>query len=258
MRKSINLMVEKIKTILQDNFMSLYIYGSIVYKDYRHGWSDIDFICFTNKPIKDSTAEQLLMLRQEMLKIYPRNEYFRKFEGIFTSLNGYLNNKQEKIVYWGTSGQRIKDSHALDAFAKYELKHNSILISGNHLEDKFIEPSFDELKTEIYKHYKSIREYAVVTDESLYSCGWLLDISRCIFTLKYKKVISKTKAGEWALKNDICPFKTDLKKTIKIRKKPLRYKEKEETKKWLCGLGNKVQEYANVLQQFLTDDFIIQ
>jgi len=248
-------MVEKIRFILQDNFMSLYIYGSIVSKDYRHGWSDIDFICFTNKPIKESTAKKLLMLRQNMLKIYPKNKYFRKFEGIFTSLNNYLANKQEKIVYWGTSGQRIKDGPILDVFAKYELKNNSVLISGRNIADKFEEPSFNELKIAINKHYNSIREHAVVTDETLYSCGWLLDISRCIFTLKHKKVISKTKAGKWALKNDICPFKFDLKKTLKIRKNPLRYKEKEEIKKWLSSLGDKVQGYANVLQHFITVDF---
>ena len=123
MKKTINLMVEKIKSILQDNFMSFYLYGSVVSKDYRHGWSDIDFICFTNKPIEEPVAEQLLMLRQEMLKVYPKNKYFRKFEGVFISLDAYLSNKQEKIVYWGTSGQKIKDGHNMDVFAKYELKH---------------------------------------------------------------------------------------------------------------------------------------
>ena len=253
MKKTINLLLEKIKSILQDNFMSYYLYGSIVNKDYRHGWSDIDFICFTNRPIDESVAEQLLMLRQKMLEIYPKNKYFRKFEGIFISLQAYLNNEKEKIVYWGTSGQKIKDGHNIDVFAKYELKHSSVLISGRNIGNEFVEPTFDELKNAIYKHYNSIREHAVTTDESLYSCGWLLDISRCLYTLKYKKVISKTKAGEWAIKNNVCPVKKDLKKTIKVRKNPLKYKGKKEIKNWLCNLGQKVQDYASVLEQYLTN-----
>lgn len=244
-------MVETIKSILQDNFMSLYVYGSVVYNDYRHGWSDIDFVCFTHKPIEEDAKQQLLTLRQKMLEEYPNNKYFRKFEGIFTSLDAYLYNKRENIVYWGTSGQKIKDKPSLDVFAKYELNKNSFLVSGESLEDKFIEPSFKELKLAIIEHYNSIREHAVVTDASLYSCGWLLDISRCLYTLKYKKVISKTKAGQWALANNICPDKKDLKKTLKIRKNPLKYKNKKEIKKWLCGLGDTVQKYADVLEQYL-------
>jgi predicted nucleotidyltransferase len=253
MKTTINKMVEKIKSILQDNFMTFYIYGSIVSKDYRHGWSDIDFVCFTYKPIREDVAEQLLMLRQNMLKVYPKNKYFRKFEGIFTSLKSYINDELEKIVYWGTKGQRIKDRPFLDVFAQYELKNNSIRISGVKLENQFVEPSFEELKKAIDRHYNSIREHAVVTDESLYSCGWLLDISRCLYTLKYQRVISKTKAAEWALKNNLCPFKRDLKKTLKIRKNPLRYKDKKETKKWLSSLGNSVQQYANILEKSLIE-----
>lgn len=251
MKKSINLMVDKIKSILKENFMSFYIYGSVVTKDYKHGWSDIDFVCFSHNPIKESNLEQLLNLRQTMLKTYPKNKYFRKFEGIFSSLDGYLNDKCEKIVYWGTSGQKLKDHSSLDVFARYELSHNSVLIDGKSLNEKLTAPLFEELKDGIRKHYNSIREHALVTDASLYSCGWLLDISRCIYTLKNQKVISKTKAGEWALKNRICPFETDMKKTLKIRKKPLKYKDNKEIKKWLCGLGDKVQIYANILQQFL-------
>lgn len=251
MKKSIILMVNRIKSILKDNFMSFYLYGSLVYKDYRHGWSDIDFICFTKKVIDQTCLDELLLLRQSMLKEYPKNKYFRKFEGIFVSIDGYLSNKSEKNVYWGTSGQRIKENITLDVFAKYELANNSILIWGIDLSEKLFAPSFDELKGGVKNHYYSIREHAVKTDKSLYSCGWLLDISRCLYTLKYKKVISKTKAVEWALKEGLCPVDKELRKTLKIRKNPLKYKQKEEIKTWLATLGEKVQSYADVLQHFL-------
>lgn len=38
-------------------------------------------------------------------------------------------------------------------------------------------------------------------------------------------------------------------RTLQIRKNPLKYKEDEEVKKWLCSLGESVQLFADVLEE---------
>ena len=40
-------------------------------------------------------------------------------------------------------------------------------------------------------------------------------------------------------------------KTIEIRQNPLSFKDREETRQWLKGLGPVVQSYADVLEQEL-------
>ena len=235
MKNSINKMIKALFKILGSNIESMYLYGSVVSNDYRHGWSDIDFICFTKTSFTDVQAEELKMLRQTLLKKEPKNKYFRKFEGIIVVLDEFVNNKFSQLVYWGTSGQRIKQEYHIDVFAKYEIIKYGKLVYGKDVREQLNLPRYDELKMAIKNHYNSIREHAKTTDKSLYSCGWFLDISRCIYTLRYNNVISKTEAGEWALKNKICPVEKELKKALKIRKHPTRYANKENIQQWLSS-----------------------
>ena len=100
-------------------------------------------------------------------------------------------------------------------------------------------------------HYDTIRRYAVKTGESIYSCGWLLDIARCIYTLRYDDIISKTQAGIWALDKHLFPDEAPLRKTIEIRQNPLSFKDREDIKLWLKELGPVVQMYADVLEREL-------
>ena len=112
-------------------------------------------------------------------------------------------------------------------------------------------PGREELIKAVRAHYDSIRQYAVKTDETLYSCGWLLDIARCIYTLRYNDVIAKTQAGLWALAEHIFSDEEPLRKTVEIRLQPTYYKDQAEIKRWLKGLGPVVQKYADVLEHEL-------
>ena len=42
-----------------------------------------------------------------------------------------------------------------------------------------------------------------------------------------------------------------LKKVLRVRKEPLKYKDDPEFKMWACSLGNDVQRFADVLEQEL-------
>ena len=64
-------------------------------------------------------------------------------------------------------------------------------------------------------------------------------------------MIAKTKAGAWALKEHIFPDEAPLQKTLEIRRHPLQYKDRQEVRAWLSGLGPTVQRYADVLEREL-------
>ena len=89
------------------------------------------------------------------------------------------------------------------------------------------------------------------TDDSIYSCGWLLDIARCIYTLRFNDVIGKTQAGEWALSENLFRNDEPLRKTLEIRRSPLAYRNDPMIKAWLESLGPTVQQYADVLEREL-------
>lgn len=251
MIKAIEIMTKRIVDILKDLNPSIYLYGSVALDDFKLGWSDIDIICLTDEKISDSKGKMILTLRQELATEYETNQYFSSFEGSFQSLKGFLSNEQDTVVYWGTSGERIIDNYTLDPFSKIELIDNGILLYGSDIRENFNYPSKEEVVSAILHHYKTIRNYAVTTDGSLYSAGWLLDIARCLYTLKTGKIISKTKAGEWALENNLVPEAEIMKKVLDIRRQPSIFKDRKEVIGWLERLGPHVQSFADVLEKEL-------
>ncbi|MBQ3868942.1 MAG: DUF4111 domain-containing protein, partial [Clostridia bacterium] len=112
-------------------------------------------------------------------------------------------------------------------------------------------PSREELINAVRGHYDAIRKYAVETNESLYSCGWLLDIARCIYTLRQNDVISKTQAGFWALEEHLFSDEAPLRKALEIRQNPSSFKDRADIMLWLKELGPVVQLYADVLEREL-------
>lgn len=249
MEKSIEIMKNRIVNILINNNPSIYIYGSMVLADFKLGWSDVDILCLTKTKITDVQANQLLNLRQELLGEYANNLYFRSFEGGFLSLDAFINDKADVVVYWGTSGQRITDKHYFDPFSMIELIENGYLLYGDEIRDNLTYPAKDDIVKAVINHYETIRKYAVITESSIYSAGWLLDIARCIYTLRTGKIIAKTKAGEWALENNLAPDVDIMEKVISIRQVPSRYKDDNEIMKWSKTLGEHIQRFADILEK---------
>jgi len=198
-------MTQQLASILADNNPTIYLYGSLVLDYYRLGWSDIDIICLTEIPLSQTQADELVMLRQALLKEYPGNQYFRSFEGVITTWDVILNRNNDKVVYWGTSGQRLMDSFSIDPFSLIEIIKYGQLLYGEDHKDTLKYPSHSEIHDAVKKHYDSIRKYAAATDAHLYSAGWLLDIARCLYTLRTDDLISKTAAGKWAIENNLSP-----------------------------------------------------
>lgn len=248
---AINTMVRQISGILSDREPSIYMYGSSVLNDFRLGWSDLDILVFASKQITERQAKSLVGLRQAMLVDEPDNPYYRSFEGGMLTMDAFLSNKADRVVYWGTSGERITDSYVFDSFGMAELVESSVLLYGKDIRKELKYPAFHELYADVKRHYETIREYAQSTGRSFYSFGWMLDIARCIYTLRTGKIIAKTEAAEWALKNNLCPDPDALTIALKVRSSPLEYKDDKQTFDYAETLTAPIHRFADVLEKEL-------
>lgn len=247
LQKTISVMTQEIVSVLDGRVYGFWLYGSVTMDDFRSGWSDIDFVALTDSEITEEQADRLLMLRQVLTERENGNPYYRSFEGIIANATEYRTGIFRRLVYWGTSGQRITDIFSHDAFSRHELAVCGQSVYGEKTWP-FPNPEKADLVQAVRNHYETIRKYAVQTDANLYACGWLLDIARCIYTLRTGDVISKTGAGKWAVKEHIFREDEVLRRAIEIRENPLLYKDDPEMKKWLKGLGPTVQNYADALE----------
>lgn len=250
---AIDTMVSAIVDVFDASSPTIYLYGSLPLGDFRLGWSDIDILVLTEQQITNFQAQKLLWLRQELLQDESDNPYYRSFEGGMLSLSAFLKQQSDRVVYWGTSGQRIADTYLFDSFCRTELLESSILLYGKDVRDRLHMPSYDDLYKDVSRHYDAILKYAKKTERSLYSFGWLLDIARGIYTVQTGNVISKTAAAEWVLENGLCPVPEELKIALQVRKAPLEYRNDVRILDYAETLGDAVQAFACVLGAWLKD-----
>lgn len=249
-QKAINKMTYEINSILSDCERSIYLYGSSVLDDFRLGWSDIDILVLTNKQISEEQAQKLVKLRQTMLEKEPGNPYYQSFEGAMLMLDAFISKSSHRVVYWGTSGERITNTYMFDSFGMAELIESGILLYGCDIRSRLKAPNFTDLYADIKHHYETIRKYVQKTEHSLYSFGWMLDIARCLYTLRTGKIIAKTAAADWALENNLCPVPDVLKTALQVRKAPLEYKNKQVLE-YAESLADPIQRFADVLEDEL-------
>ena len=249
-------MVREISGILSDCEPTIYVYGSSALNDFQLGWSDIDILVLTDRQITENQAKMLVGLRQAMLEREPGNPYYRCFEGGMLTLDAFLHKGMDRVVYWGTSGERITDSYLFDSFCMTELIESGVLLLGKDIRPRLKAPAFDNLYADVRHHYEAIRKNAQKTGRSFYSFGWMLDIARCIYTLRTGRIIAKTEAGEWALENNLCPDTDALRIVLKVRRNPLDYKDNKQILDYAETLAEPIQRFADVLEKelFLSGD----
>lgn len=159
-----------------------------------------------------------------------------------------MNNKFCKAVYWGTSGEHITDCLVYDSFSKKEILDSGLLVCGKELRTQMRMPSYKDLYDGVVSHYGTIRKYAVNVPRHMTSYGWMLDIARCIYTLRTGEIISKTVAADRALENGVCPVPDALRRALLLRRNPLEYKDDNELMDYTTILGEDIQRFADVLE----------
>jgi len=229
-------MANEISYLLAENKPAIYIFGSVALDDFKPGWSDIDILVLTTDELAEQQADILLELRQDMQKRYPDNPYFCLFEGGILSVDAFLGGKNERAVYWGTSGHRITGNYKIDSFGMAELLNCGILLCGTDIHEAMNYPTYAQMRDDIARYVQAARVHGG-------SVGWLLDIARGIYTLRTGEIIAKTAAGEWALENGLCPDSNAMYKTIQIRKEPIKYTKEDRE-----DIDNSViQKFADVI-----------
>ncbi|NLM79374.1 MAG: phosphotransferase [Ruminococcaceae bacterium] len=101
------------------------------------------------------------------------------------------------------------------------LLDNGKLLHGHDLRDKMTCPTYAQMRDDVNGHAQTARKHGL-------SIGWLLDMARCLYTLRTGKIINKTDAGEWALANHLCPDADILQKAVAIRKNPQSFSTEEK------------------------------
>ena len=249
LRLAINTMAVSIARILADAQPSIYLYGSVTAEDYRPGWSDIDLLVLTREPITEAQASALVTLRQALAARDPDTPHYRLFEGGMLDLGSFLTGGETRVVYWGTTGERIKTSHAFSAFDRMSLLQTGQLLLGKDVRRHIEMPDYAQITAAVADHTRTIREHGRGA-RSIYAYGWLLDIARCMYVLVNGRPITKTAAAQWALDERVCPCPAELSMALTVRRQPELIRD-ESVLAYAEGLTEAIQSFAALLERAL-------
>ncbi len=249
LRLAINTMAVSIYRILEENAPSIYLYGSVTAEDYQHDWSDIDLLVLTADPITPEQADMLVNLRQTLADRDPDTPHYRLFEGGMLDLGSFLTGEETRVVYWGTTGQRIRTTHAFSAFDRASLLQTGQLLLGKDVRRHIEIPDFGAIKAAVADHLAAIEAHGR-GGRSIYAYGWLLDVARCMYTLVNGRLTTKTDAAQWALDERLCPCPAELAMALTVRRQPELIQD-ASVLDYAETLTEAIQSYAELLQQAL-------
>lgn len=249
LRLAINTMAVTLYRMLEPYDPSIYLYGSVTAEDYRHGWSDIDLLVLTGEPIPEETAAQLVNLRQALAARDPDTPYYRLFEGGMLDLGAFLTGEKTRVVYWGTTGQRIREQHAFSAFDRASLLQNGQLLLGRDVRRHLEMPDYGEIRSAVVRHLDTIKAHGEGS-RSIYAYGWLLDIARGLHALVTGRLTGKTAAAQWALDEHLCPCPTELAMALTVRRQPEMIQD-PSVLDYAEGLTDAIHSFAALLEQAL-------
>ena len=247
LRLAINTMAVSIDRILAEAQPSIYLYGSVAAGDYRPGWSDVDLLVLTQSPITEPQANALLHLRQLLCQRDPATPHYRLFEGSMLDLGSFLTGEETRVVYWGTTGERIKTRHAFSSFDRLSLLRTGQLLLGRDVRRHMETPTYDEVLSDIRAHLRTIREHGRGA-RNLYAYGWLLDIARGLYVVMNGRPATKTDAAQWALDERLCPCPAELAMALTVRRQPELIRD-ASILDYAEGLTGAIQEFADLLEQ---------
>lgn len=249
MRLATNTMAVSIQRILADAHPSIYLYGSVTTEDFRPGWSDIDLLVLTEDPITADQADALLYLRQTLVLRDPDTPHYGLFEGGMLDLGSYLTGDATRVVYWGTTGQSIRETHTLSAFDLVSLHQTGQLLLGKDVRHHLDKPDHAQVIAAVKAHLETIRQHGRGA-RNFFAYGWLLDIARCLYVLRNGRPIAKTDAGQWALDERICPCPGELSIALLVRRQP-EFLQDEGILAHAERLTPAIQLFADVLEKAL-------
>ena len=254
-KKHIETMSGRICEVLSDYSPSVYLIGSYVKGDFRAGWSDIDILTLTDRPITRDKASELLYLRQHLSSRNRVHDTMRIFEGGFLSSEAFVSEKADTVVYWGASGERITRRYVLSAMSMIDLLDNGILLSGYDLRGKIKRPTPEKLRKDMKIYYKNHlavgNMHHKVVARAHHQAEKTLSIARCLYTLETGRVVSKTVAGEISIEMKWCPDTEMMRRMLEVRKNPDVYLSDETVIKWLLAQSSSIEPFAKMLEDRL-------
>lgn len=196
-------LLARVKAILEDRFVGLYLYGSLASGDFNLHQSDIDFIVVTTGELPAATIDALEVMHLELAA--SDSKWAQKLEGVYIPQN-YLPryNPADPPIPTINEGQFYLGRQGSDwVIQRYILRERGVIIAGPSLKDMIEPVSPDDLRAAIlailHEWWEPMLAHPVRLEAPEYQPYAVLSMCRTLYTLEHGDIASKGDSARWAM-----------------------------------------------------------
>jgi hypothetical protein len=191
------------QVILGDNFVGLYLYGSLASGDFNPNSSDVDFVVVTAVPIPPATLPELAAMHEGLTAVHPH--WATHLEGSYIPLadlrrydpaGGPYPHWHEKRFYVAGHGSDW-------IIQRHVLREQGFTLAGPPPKSLIDPVTPDDLRTAVRgilaEWWAPMQYDSSWLHERLYQAFATLTMCRALHTLEYGVIASKPVAARWAM-----------------------------------------------------------
>ena len=239
--------IEDCKELFGGRLVSVVLYGSIMFDDLAPGYGDLDFLVVVDGDLSDEDCRSLVELRKP-LRSAESSIYAKMLEGAFLPRRMLDPTVKGKAFWWGTSGERPRETNDLGPLVLHVIRERGCVIWGEDMRPEIPRPTREEMVGEVRGFVESIRSHG--RGGTLHSVDWLLTAARLLLWLREDRLSSKSEAADWGYAHATGDWRILLPRAKELRLNPS-LAESPDTQAWLDGLTDAIQDAGNELEQEL-------
>lgn len=192
-----------VQAVLEEQFVSLYLHGSLAAGDFNPRRSDIDFVVVTVTELADDTIASLAALHSQMRET---GAYWAShIEGDYIPLAALRRYDPAQTCYphLSTSGHFAVEQHDSGVIIQHHvLREKGVVVAGPPIQPLVGPITPDELRratSDILHSWwepKLINPVILADDE--YQVYAVLTMCRTLYTFQFGEIVSKSAAARWA------------------------------------------------------------
>ena len=195
-------LLTRVRDILEDHFVGMYLYGSLASGDFDPERSDIDFVVVTKGSLPDETVAQLQTMHDHLYAEGPK--WAKKLEGAYirqSDMRRY--HPSNTACPFLNEGKFYLASQGSDwVIQRHVLREQGVIVAGPEIRPMIDPVHSDDLRRAVLavlrEWWAPILEDPAFIRDGEYQAYAVLTMCRSLYTMEHGTISSKPLSARWA------------------------------------------------------------
>ena len=200
----LNRLLADVRSILGQQFVGMYLYGSLALGDFNPLNSDIDFLVVTGHEVRGQALATLQAMHKEIGAL--DTKWAMELEGSYISTSALRRYDPTDVLHphidRGGSALIVEQHDADWVIQRYSLRKHGVTLAGPPIETLIDPISSEDLRQAVsmilHEWWEPMTHDPIRLQHDGYHTYAVLSMCRILYTLDYGDIISKPVAAKWA------------------------------------------------------------